>query len=119
LNFLSAVGGLTQGTTVGGNFVAFDQIGGTGHVTQTAGMTGPPLCACPGVIGVFFSGDSSLTAVFTTTAGGQGVYPIEMSNIGVGFFGITGPQTLGSYTVVPEPTTAALMGLGLAMRRQG
>ena len=36
-----------------------------------------------------------------------------MSPLGVGFFGITGPQTLGSYTVIPEPTTAALMGLGL------
>ena len=33
--------------------------------------------------------------------------------LNVGFFGITGTQSLGNYTVIPEPTTAALMGLGL------
>jgi len=98
-----SVGG-TQGTTVGGNFVAFSQIGGLAAVPLTNNMT-------PGA--VFSTGGSSLTAVFTTIAGAPGTYPITLSNIGAGFFGVTGTTQIGSYTVVPEPTTAALMGLGL------
>ncbi|NRA06964.1 MAG: PEP-CTERM sorting domain-containing protein [Myxococcales bacterium] len=95
--------GGTQGTTVAGNYQAFSQIGGLAPGPNTNGMTpGDP----------FFTGASSLTAVFTTIAV-AGSHDIDMSAIGVGFFGIAGPRTLGSYTVVPEPTTAALMGLGL------
>jgi len=98
-----SVGG-TQGTTVGGNFVAFSQIGGLVAGPLTNNMTaGSP----------FNTGGSSLTAVFTTIAGAPGTYPIMLSNIGAGFFGVTGTAQIGSYTVVPEPTTAALMGLGL------
>ncbi|NRA10204.1 MAG: PEP-CTERM sorting domain-containing protein, partial [Myxococcales bacterium] len=96
--------GGTQGTTVAGNYQAFSQIGGLAPGPNTNGMTpGSP----------FFTGASSLTAVFTTIAGAAGTYDIDMAPIGVGFFGITGPRTLGSYTVVPEPSTAALMGLGV------
>ena len=98
------VGG-TQGTTVGGNFIAFSQIGGLAAVPLTNNMTPP----AP----TFATGGSSLTAVFTTVAGAPGTYPINLSSIGVGFFGVSGAQQIGSYTVVPEPTTAALMGLGL------
>ena len=60
----------------------------------------------------FYAGDSTLTAVFTTVAA-PGTHDIELVDLGVGFFGITGLQTLGSYTVVPEPTSAALLGLGV------
>ena len=60
------------------------------------------------------TGDSSLSSLFTLTASVvPGNYPINLAALGVGFFGISGSQSLGSYTVVPEPTTAALMGLGL------
>jgi hypothetical protein len=98
-----SVGG-TQGTTVGGNFVALSQIGGLAAVPLTNNMTaGVP----------FNTGGSSLTAVFTTIAGAPGTYPITLSSIGAGFFGVTGTTQIGSYTVVPEPTTAALMGLGM------
>jgi hypothetical protein len=96
--------GGTQGTTVGGNFIAFSQIGGLADVPLTNNMT-------PGV--PFSTGGSSLTAVFTTTAGAPGTYPIMLSAVGAGFFNVSGSQQIGSYTVVPEPTTAALMGLGL------
>ena len=97
--------GDTQGTTTaGGDFQAFSQIGGLTPGPMTNNMT-------PGV--PFSTGESSLSAVFTTVAGGQGTYPIMLSAIGVGFFNIAGSQQIGSYTVVPEPTTAALMGLGL------
>ena len=96
--------GGTQGTTVAGNYQAFSQIGGLTPGPNTNGMTpGSP----------FFTGASSLTAVFTTIAAGSGLVNIDMAPIGVGFFGITGPRTLGSYTVIPEPSTAALMGLGV------
>ena len=105
-----SVGG-TQGTQQGANLQLWNQIGGLVPGPLTNNMT----------VGVpFHTGESSLTAVFTTIAGapgqrgGQGgTYPINLSSIGVGFFGITGPQTIGSYTIVPEPTTASLMGLGL------
>ena len=98
-----SVGG-TQGTNVGGNYQAFNQIGGLAAVPNTANMTaGSP----------FNTGNSSLTSVYTITAGAPGTYPIMLSSIGVGFFGVTGTAQIGSYTVVPEPTTAALMGLGL------
>ena len=60
----------------------------------------------------FYAGDSTLTAVFTSIAV-PGTHDIELADLGVGFFGITGLQTLGSYTVVPEPTAAASMALGL------
>ncbi len=101
-----SVGG-TQGTTLFGNFVAFSQIGGvvagpiTNHMTAST-ATGSP----------FYTGNSTLTAVFTTVAV-PGTHDIELAGVGVGFFGISGPQNLGSYTVVPEPTTAALIALGL------
>ena len=98
-----SVGG-TQGSTVGGNFIAFSQIAGLGMIPLTNNMTpGSP----------FNTGESSIEAVFTTTAGTAGTYPIMLSDIGAGFFGITGTAQIGSYTVVPEPTTAALMALGL------
>ena len=96
--------GGTQGTTVMGNFIGFSQIGGLTPGPITNNMT-------PGA--VFSTGESSLSAVFTTTAGGPGTYPIMLADLGVGFFGVSGSQQIGSYTVVPEPTTAALMGLGL------
>ena len=97
------VGG-TQGTTIGGNFIAFSQIGGLAAVPLTNNMT----------VGVpFHTGESSLEAVFTTTAGAPGTYPIMLADLGVGFFDVSGSQQIGSYIVTPEPTTAALMGLGL------
>ena len=98
------VPGGTQGSTVGGNFIALSQIGGLTPGPITNNMT-------PGV--PFSTGESSLSAVFTTTAGGPGTYPIMLADLGVGFFGISGSQQIGSYTVVPEPTTAAPMDLGL------
>ena len=98
------VPGGTQGSTVGGNFIALSQIGGLTPGPITNNMT-------PGV--PFSTGESSLSAVFTTTAGGPGTYPIMLADLGVGFFDVSGSQQIGSYTVVPEPTTAALMGLGL------
>ena len=97
------VGG-TQGSTIGGNFIAFSQIAGLAAGPLTNNMT----------VGVpFHTGESSLSAVFTTTAGAPGTYPIMLADVGVGFFDVSGSQQIGSYTVVPEPTTAALMGLGL------
>ena len=100
------VGG-TQGSTVGGNFIAFSQIGGLVAGPLTNNMTaGVP----------FHTGGSSLTAVFTVVAPNVPAYTVvnvSLSAVGVGFLGVSGAQTLGSYTVVPEPTTAALMGLGL------
>ena len=98
-----SVGG-TQGATIGGNFQAFSQIGGLVAGPLTNNMT-------PGV--PFATGTSSLTAVFTMIAPfAPGIVNIEMSEIGAGFFGITGPRVLASFGI-PEPTTAALMGLGL------
>ena len=99
-----SVGG-TQGSNQGANYQAFNQIGGLAAVPNTANMNaGVP----------FNTGNSTLTAVFTMTAPAtSGVVQIMLADIGVGFFGISGSQSLGSYTVVPEPTTAALMGLGL------
>ena len=100
--------GGTQGTTQGGNFQAFSQIIGIVAGPLTSNMT-------PGT--PFNTGGSSLTSLFTLVAPvTPGTYPINLTDAGVlvvGWFGITGPQALGSYTVVPEPTTAALMGLGL------
>ena len=99
------VPGGTQGTTVGGNFIALSQIGGLTPGPITNNMT-------PGV--PFSTGTSSLSSLFTLTASVfPGTYPINLADIGVGFFGVSGPQTIGSYTVVPEPTTAALLGLGV------
>ena len=98
------VGG-TQGSNQGANYQAFNQIGGLTAVPNTLNMT-------PGT--PFHTGNSTLTAVFTMTAPATpGVVQITLADVGVGFFGISGSQSLGSYTVVPEPTTAALMGLGL------
>ena len=101
------VGG-TQGTTLSGNYIAFSQISGVVPGPLTSNMT-------PGT--PFNTGGSSLTSLFTLVAPvTPGTYPINLTDAGVlvvGWFGITGPQALGSYTVVPEPTTAALMGLGL------
>ena len=97
--------GGTQGLTISGLYTAFSQIGGLSAGPLTNNMT-------PGV--PFSTGESSLSSLFTLTASVfPGTYPINLADIGVGFFGISGPQTIGSYTVVPEPTTAALMGLGL------
>ena len=101
-----SVGGTQGNMTEAGNYQVFNQIVGLvpGALTNNMNNSAPP----------FLTGESSLNAVFTTIAGAEGDYDIDMSIVGVGFFGITGPQTLGSYTVlVPEPTTAALMGLGL------
>ena len=112
--------GYTQGTSVASNYIAFSQIGYLVPVAQTAGMMTTAAGFPPGTTA--YSDNGVLNAVFTTTAGPPGTYPIEMSDVGIGFFGIAGPQTLGSYTVVSEPTTAALMGLGLlalSMRRRG
>ena len=97
-----AVGG-TQGTTVAGNYIAFSQVGiepATDPVPQLTGMTD---VLVPQPIPGPVEGYGVLNAVFTTTAGPQGIYPINMSDIGVGFFSVTGPQPLGSYTVVPNP----------------
>ena len=97
--------GGTQGLTISGLYTAFSQIGGLSPVPITNNMT-------PGV--PFSTGGSSLSSLFTLTASVvPGNYPINLDAVGVGFFGVSGPQTIGSYTVVPEPTTAALMGLGL------
>ena len=100
--------GGTQSTTTGaGDFQAFSQIGGTSAVPNTNGMGAGPTPP-------FLTGNSTMTAVFTMTAPSTpGVVQIMLSSVGVGFFGISGSQSLGSYTVVPDPTTAALMGLGL------
>ncbi len=100
-----SVGGTQGNMTEAGNYQVFNQIVGLapGALTNNMNNSVPP----------FLTGESSLNAVFTTIAGAPGDYDIDMSIVGVGFFGITGPQTLGGYTVIPEPTTAALMGLGL------
>ncbi|NRA08762.1 MAG: PEP-CTERM sorting domain-containing protein, partial [Myxococcales bacterium] len=92
--------------TISGLYTAFSQIGGLAASPLTNNMT-------PGV--PFSTGDSSLSSLFTLTASVvPGNYPINLAAIGVGFFGVSGPQQIGSYTVVvPEPTTAALMSLGL------
>ena len=97
------VGG-TQGTNQGANYQAFNQIGGLTAVPNTLNMTpGSP----------FHTGNSTLTAVFMIPAPATpGVAHIMLSDAGVGFFGISGSQILGSYNI-PEPTTAALLGLGL------
>ncbi len=99
--------GGTQGLTISGLYTAFSQIGGLAPSPLTNNMNAsvPP----------FLTGDSSLSSLFTLTASVvPGNYPINLADIGVGFFGVSGPQQIGSYTVVvPEPTTAALMSLGL------
>ena len=102
-----AVGG-TQGDTVLGNYQAFNQIGGTMDVPITNNMD--PSGFAEG----FLEGNSYLSAVFTTTAGAEGTYSIDVAPIGTGFFEIAGPMTLATYTVmVPEPSAGALMGLGV------
>ena len=95
-----SVGG-TQGTTTsGGDLQVFSQIGGLGAVPLTNNMT----------VGVpFYTGGSSLTAVFTTIAGGPGTYPIDLSGVGVGWFGITGPQNLG---IVPIDSSQRDLSIG-------
>ena len=99
--------GGTQGTSFNNRYTAFSQIGGLvpGPLTNNMNASAPP----------FLTGDSSLSSLFTLTASVvPGNYPINLADIGVGFFGVSGPQQIGSYTVVvPEPTTAALMSLGL------
>ncbi|MGE4651451.1 MAG: PEP-CTERM sorting domain-containing protein [Myxococcota bacterium] len=98
--------GGTQGTNVGGNYIAFSQIGGLTDGPITNGMAAGPTPP-------FLTGNSTLTAVFMIPAPATpGVAHIMLSDAGVGFFGISGSQILGSYGI-PEPTTAALMGLGL------
>ena len=102
-----SVGG-TQGTNVFGNYIAFSQIGGLVAGPITNNMVAP----AP----TFATGNSTLTSVFTVVAPNVPAYTVvnvSLSAVGVGFMGVSGAQTLGSYTVVPEPTTAALMGLGL------
>ena len=99
-----SVGG-TQGTNVFGNYIAFSQIGGLVAGPITNNMVAP----AP----TFATGNSTLTAVFTTNAAGSGYVDVNLASIGGRFFGVAGPTLLAGYQVVPEPTTAALMGLGL------
>ena len=102
-----AVGG-TQGDTVLGNYQAFNQIGSTVDTPITNNMD--PSGFAEG----FLEGNSHLRAVFTTTAGAEGTYQIDLSPIGTGFFDVAGPMTLATYTgMVPEPSAGALMGLGV------
>ena len=91
----------TLGATGGGQNVAFDQIAGLGALV---GDISNPLST------LTFSADSVGVVSFdwnTDVAGGYGL----------NFFGLTdnsgGGAPGASVTIVPEPTTAALMGLGL------
>ena len=104
-----AVGG-TQGATVLGNYQAFSQIAGTMLTPITNNME--PAQISP----IFLAGESTITAVFRTTAGPEGTYDIDLAAIGVGFFDVQGPATLATYTVmVPEPGAGPLLGLGLML----
>ena len=116
------VAGGAQGATVGSNYIALMQIGALSPgVPLTNNMT-PPVPPSS-----FYTGNSSLTSIFTTTAGAPGVYTIDLALGFYGFFGqtvlrVAGPQTLGTYTVGPEPSTASLLALGLlavAVRQRG
>lgn len=53
----------------------------------------------------------ALLATATGVAGAAGAYTIQLSAVGESFFG--GADPAGVAFVVPEPTTAALLGLGL------
>lgn len=102
-----------QAGTIGGNYLAFLQIGSLAPgVPLTNNMT-PPVPPSS-----YYTGSSSITSIFTTIAGSPGVYTIDLALGFYGFFGLTGlraagQQTLGTYTVVPEPSTALLVALGL------
>ena len=107
------VGG-TQGKTVMGNYQAFSQIGSTMGTPITNNMGPAPVSAA------FLAGDSTITAVFQTTAGAEGSYDIDLAPMGVGFFDVQGPVTLATYTVmVPEPAAGPLLGLGLSLLALG
>lgn len=57
--------------------------------------------------------DQLQIATATLTASSAGVVTVNFSST-LNFFGITGAQPgVASFTIVPEPTTAALLGLGL------
>ena len=91
--------GFGQGTLAIGVLSVFDQI---------AGVTPKPF-------GNNFNGVDTafVTATATFIAGSPGLAAFDFAGQ-TNFFGITGASPGVSVNIVPEPTTAALLGLGLA-----
>jgi len=93
------VGG-TQGTLVGGEVTVFNQI-------QGLPPGGPFVNNC----NTTFT-DCFVTATVVMTAGSPGTADFDFGEL-TNFFDVQGASPGTSVTIVPEPGTAALMGLGL------
>jgi len=97
------IGG-TQGSIIGGEVTVFNQIQGLppgGPFVNNSNPAGG------------FTDPAFITATVLFTAGAAGTTADFNFGALTNFFDVTGASTGTSVSIVPEPTTAALMGLGL------